>query len=336
MHVGLTLPHYDYSFGDGSAPISFSRVAAVAVDAERRGFDSVWVSDHFFATLERFGGDETPYGALEPLTTLAGLAPLTKRVRLGTLVLSAPFRHPALLAKSATAIDRSSGGRLELGLGAGWFEDEYAGFGYEYGSVGDRFSLLDETLGYLGALFDGEPASFESERFRLRDAFNHPRPLQEPRPPLLVGGKGGPRLLSIAARYADGWNAVWRWTPEGYRERAEAAKQALGRAGRDPSTFRLSLGLFTIVGEDDDDVRRRYELIGDRLPKGVGGGLSLETLRAECLAGTPDEVVERMTRFAEIGVSELIVCPAPVWFAMPDASMVELFAEAVLPRLRAL
>src|ERR687898_31620 len=260
MRVGLTLPHYDYSFGDGSGPISFSRVAEVAIDAERQGFDSVWMSDHFFATLERFGGDDTRYGALEPLITLAGLAPKTQRLKLGTLVLSAPFR----------------------------------------------------------------------------DAFNHPRPLQEPRPPLLVGGKGGPRLLSIAARYAEGWNAVWRWTPEDYRERAKAAKQALERAGRDPSSFRLSLGLFTLIGEDETDVRRRYELIGERLPKGVGGALSLEALRAECLAGTPDEVVERMTRFAELGVSELIVCPAPVWFAMPDASMVELFAEAVLPRLRAL
>jgi alkanesulfonate monooxygenase SsuD/methylene tetrahydromethanopterin reductase-like flavin-dependent oxidoreductase (luciferase family) len=143
-------------------------------------------------------------------------------------------------------------------------------------------------------------------------------------------------LLAIAARYADGWNAVWRWTPESYRERADAAKRALERAGRDPSTFRLSLGLFTIVGQDEADVRRRYELIGDRLPKGVGEALSFETLRAECLAGTPDEVVERMTRFAELGVSELIVCPAPVWFAMPDPSMVDLFAEAVLPRLREL
>jgi len=336
MRVGLTLPHYDYSFGDGSGPISFSRVAEVAIDAERQGFDSVWMSDHFFATLERFGGDDTPYGALEPLTTLAGLAPLTRRLRLGTLVLSAPFRHPAVLAKSATAIDRLSGGRLELGLGAGWFDDEYRAFGYEFGSVGERFSLLEETLGYLGALFDDEPASFDGERFRLRDAFNHPRPLQEPRPPLLVGGKGGARLLSIAARHADGWNAVWRWTPESYRQRAEVAKQALERAGRDSSTFRLSLGLFTIVGEDEADVRRRYELMGERLPKGVGEALSLETLRDECLVGTPDEAVERMTKFAEIGVSELIVCPAPVWFAMPDPSMVDLFAEAVLPQLREL
>jgi probable F420-dependent oxidoreductase len=336
MRVGLTLPHYDFSFGDGSGPITFARVAQVARHAEEVGFDSVWVSDHFFATLERFGADETPYGALEPLTTLAGLAPLTERVRLGTLVLSAPFRHPAVLAKSATAIDRLSGGRLDLGIGAGWFENEYKAFGYEFGSVRERFSLLEETLEYLGALFDGEPASFDGERFQLRDAFNHPRPLQEPRPPLILGGKGGPRLLSIAARHADGWNAVWRWTPESYGERAEVTRRALERAGRDPGTFRLSVGLFTIVGEDDADVRRRYELMVDRLPKGVGEALSLETLRDECLAGTPDEVVERMSQFAGMGVSELVVCPAPVWFAMPDPSMVDLFAETVLPRVREL
>jgi alkanesulfonate monooxygenase SsuD/methylene tetrahydromethanopterin reductase-like flavin-dependent oxidoreductase (luciferase family) len=257
-------------------------------------------------------------------------------VRLGTLVLSAPFRHPGVVAKSATAIDRLSGGRLELGIGAGWFQDEYRAFGYEFGSVGERFSLLEETLGYLGALFDGEPASFDGERFRLRDAFNHPRPAQEPRPPLLVGGKGGPRLLSIAARHADGWNAVWRWTPEAYAERANAARVACERVDRDSTTLRLSLGLFTVVGENEADVRRRYEMIGERLPKGVGDALSLETLRTECLAGTPEHVVERMSRFAEIGVSELIVCPAPVWFAMPDPSMVDVLAESVLPRLREL
>jgi probable F420-dependent oxidoreductase len=335
MRVGLALPHYDFSLPDRGT-ISFERVAEVAQRAERLGFDSVWVSDHFFASLERYGGDDTRYGSLEPLTTLAALAPLTERVRLGTLVLSAPFRHPAVVAKSATAIDRFSGGRLELGLGAGWFEDEYGAFGYEFGSVGERFALLEETLEYLAALFDGEPASFDGERFRLRAAFNHPRPVQEPRPPLLVGGKGGPRLLGIAARLADGWNAAWRWTSESYGERAQAARRACERAGRDPATLRLSLGLFTVIGEDDADVERRYELMRERLPKGVGDALSLETLRSECLAGTPEQVVERMSAFAALGVTELVVCLAPVWFAMPDPSMLDVLAETVLPALREL
>jgi probable F420-dependent oxidoreductase len=335
MRVGLALPHYDFSL-PGGGPISFARVAEVALRAERLGFDSVWVSDHFFASLERYGGDDQLYGTVEPLTTLAALAPMTERVRLGTLVLSAAFRHPGVLAKSATAVDRLSGGRLELGIGAGWFADEYRAFGYGFGSAGERFSLLEETLAYLGALFDGEPGTFDGERFRLREAFNHPRPVQEPRPPLLVGGKGGPRLLSIAARLADGWNAAWRWTPKAYADRAGAARRACERAGRDPATFRLSLGLFTVVGEDDEDVERRYAVMRERLPKGVGDAIGLETLRSECLAGTPEQALERVAAFAELGVTELIVCPAPVWFAMPDPSMLDLLADAVVPSMREL
>lgn len=335
MRVGLALPHYDFSLPDGG-PISFARVAEQARRAEALGFDSVWVSDHFFASLERYGGDGRRYGTVEPLTTLAGLARLTERVRLGTLVLSAAFRHPALVAKSATAIDRLSGGRLELGLGAGWFADEYEAFGYRFGSVGERFDLLEEALGYLGALFGSEPASFEGRRFSLREAYNRPPPLQEPRPPMLVGGKGGPRLLRIAATLADGWNAAWRWTPESYESRADAARAACERAGRDPATFRLSLGLFTVVGEDEADVARRHDLMVERLPDGVGDAVSLDTLREECLVGTPDQVVERMAAFVDVGVSELVVSPAPIWFAMPDPTMLDVFAEAVLPRLREL
>ena len=120
MRIGLALPHYDFSI-PGVHPIGFDPVADVAVRAERLGFDSVWMSDHFFASLGRYGGGHERYGSLEPLSTLAALAALTDRVRLGTLVLSAGFRHPAIVAKSAAAIDRLSGGRMELGLGAGWF-----------------------------------------------------------------------------------------------------------------------------------------------------------------------------------------------------------------------
>jgi probable F420-dependent oxidoreductase len=333
VRVGLALPHYDFSL-PGIRPITFEAVAEQAVRAERLGFDSVWVSDHFFASLDRYGGGDELYGTLEPLTTLGGLAARTERVRLGTLVLSAGFRHPGVLAKWATAVDRLSGGRLELGLGAGWYEEEFEAFGYPFGSVAERFDVLEETLAYVGALFNGESASFEGKRFRLHEAYNHPRPLQEPRPPLLVGGKGGPRLLRIAAQHADGWNAAWRWTPEAYAARAVAARQACERAGRDPATFRLSLGLFTVVGEDEADLRRRFELMGERLPAGAGEALGLDKLRKECLSGTTDEVVERMAVFAGLGVSELIVCPAPVWFSMPDASMVDMFAERVIPSLR--
>jgi probable F420-dependent oxidoreductase len=335
MRVGLALPQYDFSLpGDG--PIAFARLAEQAVRAERLGFDSVWVSDHFFASTARYGGDGTRYGALEPLTTLAALAPLTERIRLGTLVISAGFRHPAMLAKSATTIDRLSGGRLDLGVGAGWYADEFEAFGYPFGTPSDRFAVLEEVLGYLAALFDGEPASFEGTRYVLRDAYNHPGPVQEPRPPILVGGKGGTRLLRLAARYADGWNAVWRWTPEAYAERAAATTRACERAGRDPASFRRSIGLFTVTGEDERDLERRYAAMADALPAGVATATPLVDLRVDGLVGTPDRVVERVAAFAELGVSELIVAPAPIWFAMPDPSMLDLLAEAVLPRLRVL
>jgi alkanesulfonate monooxygenase SsuD/methylene tetrahydromethanopterin reductase-like flavin-dependent oxidoreductase (luciferase family) len=219
-------------------------------------------------------------------------------------------------------------------MGAGWLAEEYEAFGLDFASVGERFGLLEESLAYLGALFDGEPASHAGARFELRDAYARPRPVQEPRPPIIVGGKGGPRLLEIAARRADGWNAAWRWTPESYAAPARAAAEACERAGRDPAGFRLSLGLFTVVGEDERDLERRYDRMVRELPQGVGAALGLGRLRAECLAGTPAQVIDRASAFAALGVTELIVSPAPVWFAMPDPSMLDLLAEAVLPALR--
>ncbi|HZD17579.1 MAG TPA: LLM class flavin-dependent oxidoreductase [Actinomycetota bacterium] len=330
MRVGLALPHYDFSL-PGGGPITFARVAEVARTAERLGFDSVWASDHFFASLERYGGGPEPQGSLEPLTTLAALAPLTERVRLGTLVLSAGFRHPAVLAKSATAIDLLSGGRLDLGVGAGWFEPEYRAFGYPFGPLDEHFRILEETLEVLGRLFAGGPASYRGERYTLREAYNHPSPAQSPRPPIWVGGKGGPRSLRLIARLADGWNTVWRWTPESYAERVEAARAACERAGRDPATLRLSLGLFTVLGTDEADLERRYATIAERLPAGVAAQMPLQTLRREGLAGTPGQALERLAAFAELGVEELIVSPALIWFALPDPSMLDLLAEALVP-----
>jgi probable F420-dependent oxidoreductase len=335
MRVGLALPHYDFSLPGGGS-IAFARVAEVAQTAERLGFDSVWMSDHFFTSLERYGGDAELQGSLEPLTTLAALAPMTERVRLGTLVLSAGFRHPAIVAKSATAIDLLSGGRLDLGLGAGWYAPEFEAFGYAFRSTGERFHTLEETLEVLGRLFAEGPATYEGERFRLHDAYNHPRPAQSPRPPIWVGGKGGPRLLDLVARLADGWNAAWRWTPETYAERVAAARPACERVGRDPATLRLSLGLFTVLGEDERDLERRYALMAERLPAGVAQKMPLETLRAECLAGTPEHALERLARFSELGVEELIVSPAPLWFSLPDPSMLDLLAEALIPQAHAL
>jgi alkanesulfonate monooxygenase SsuD/methylene tetrahydromethanopterin reductase-like flavin-dependent oxidoreductase (luciferase family) len=328
MRFGLALPHYGFSFPDGE--VSFARTAEVARRAETLGFDSVWVSDHFFYTFERYGLPADPIASLEPLTALAGLAVLTDRVRLGTLVLGAPFRHPSILAKTATTLDVLSGGRLELGMGAGWLEREFEAFGYAFGSSGDRFSLLEQVLQILTA-FDGDaPATVEAGRFRLVGARTVPPSVQRPRFPIWLGSKGGPRSLAMAARYADGWNTVWRWSPEGYTAVSAEADAACERVGRDPATLRRSVGLYSLIAEDDAAFADLFARARDAMP---GGAMAEETSASWCadtLSGTPERIVERVRSFAAIGVEELIVSPWVLPFALPEPQQLELFAERVI------
>jgi alkanesulfonate monooxygenase SsuD/methylene tetrahydromethanopterin reductase-like flavin-dependent oxidoreductase (luciferase family) len=180
MRFGLSLPHYGFSLPTGQ--ITFADAAGWARRAEGLGFDSVWVSDHFFYSFARYGADPSPIASLELLTTLAGVAAVTDRVRLGTLVLCAAFRHPALLAKAATSIDLVSGGRLDLGLGAGWMAEEFEAFGYRFGSPGERFTVLEETVDVLKKLFGGEAVTHDGATVTLRDAVLRPAPDRPPPP----------------------------------------------------------------------------------------------------------------------------------------------------------
>jgi probable F420-dependent oxidoreductase len=329
MRFGLALPHYGFSW-PGDEEASFERTADVARLAESLGFHSVWISDHFFLSLERYGGGKELNGSLEPMTTLAGLAALTERVRLGTLVLGAPFRPPGILAKMATAIDLVSGGRLDLGIGAGWYEEEFEAFGYEFGSVGDRFDLLEEAMEAIRLLFSEEPADFQGKRFRLAGAYNRPAPAQPNGPPVWLGSKGGPRALTLAARLADGWNTVWRWTVEDYRERAAELERICEREGRDPATVRRSVGLYTLAGEDRRDLDARFRALQRWAPGGSLDGTSVEEYAQGGLVGTPEAILDTCARFSDLGVEEIIVNAAPVPFAVYDPSMLELFSESVI------
>jgi alkanesulfonate monooxygenase SsuD/methylene tetrahydromethanopterin reductase-like flavin-dependent oxidoreductase (luciferase family) len=237
MRFGLALPQYGFSLPTGR--IGYDDTVGWARRAEDLGFDSVWLSDHFFYSFARYGAGPAPIDALEPLTALAAVTTGTARVRLGVLVLAAGFRPPELVAKAAATIDRLSGGRLELGLGAGWLEEEFVAFGYRFGSIGERFEVLERALhGLTRSLTDpGSPG---------------PPPVQDPLP-IWVGGKGGPRLLRLAARYAAGWNVVWRTSPEEHAGRVADVAAACGREGRDPATFRRTVGLYGTVGLTEDD-----------------------------------------------------------------------------------
>jgi probable F420-dependent oxidoreductase len=330
MRIGLALPHYDFSFPDGK-PLSWPRLVDAAQRAEALGFDSVWVSDHFFLDLARYGGPDEPSGTVEPFTALAALATATERVRLGTLVACAPFRHPAHVAKMATAIDLISGGRFDLGLGAGWYEPEFGAFGYELASTGERFAMLEEAVEVVAGLFAEGPFTHEGKRFQIDGAYNHPRPAQPGGPPVWVGGKGGARLLRLVARHASGWNTVWKRTPDSFAERAAKLRLVAEAEGRDPRTIRMSIGLYTLVGENEADLARRFQMLQRSAPGAALDGQRLDEYARETLTGTAQACLEKLAAFAEAGAEEFIVGAGSVPFSVADWSMVELVSEALIP-----
>lgn len=331
MRIGLALPHYDFSFWDGR-PADLDSVVQIARRAEALGYDSVWVSDHFFLDLAKYGGTPRRHGSLEALTTLGALAAETARVRLGTLVLCEAFRPPALLAKAAATLDVISGGRLDLGLGAGWYEAEYEAAGIPFLPPGVRLERLREAAIVVGGMLERSPFSFEGAYYRVAEAPNEPQPIQRPRPPIWIGGKGGPRLLRVVAETADGWNLSWGTTPVAYAERLGALARACERVSRDPATVRRTIGFPILVGTDERDLAARAEALVRWAPAGPTPQEYAET----GLVGTPERIVERLAEFERLGVEEAILTLANLPFAVYAEDALAMVAETVLPLVRAL
>jgi len=324
MRVGLALPQFDISM-PGERPLRWESVAAWARRAEAAGFDSLWLADHLFWDVGLYGGPPHPVGSLEPLATLGALARITTRPRLGTLVLGAPLRPPTVLAKALATVDVVSGGRLVVGVGAGWYEPEFAASGVPFLSPGQRLDQLEEAIAVLRGMFGGGPFSFSGRHWTVEEAMCLPRPVQRPAPPIVVGGKGD-RLIDLVARCADGWNTVWRWTPDRYAERLGTLARACEGVGRDPGTVRRSLGLTTLVGESEADLRRRYERLQSVAPPGVMDGVPLDEWRQGRLVGTVEQVQEQVAGWAELGVDELVVNAGPVPFTVVDVDDLETIA----------
>ncbi len=329
MRFGLALPHYGFSL-PGDAPIASADALGWARRAEDLGFDSVWVSDHLFYSFGRYGADPAPIGSLDALTTLAGVAAVTERVRIGTLVLCNAFRNPGLLAKQAATIDQLAAGRLDLGLGAGWLEDELRAFGVPFGTVGERFGALEETVEVLSRFFaDPEPLTYEGATVRLHQAPLSPRPAQSP-VPIWLGGKGGPRLLGLAARLGAGWNVVWRVAPGDYEAKLADVQAACEREGRDPATFRLSIGLYGVTGEDERSARAAFERGRAAFPGDAMSGETWESWRADTLSGSPEQIRERVTELEALGIEEIVISPWVLPFAVIEPEQVDLFAAHLL------
>jgi F420-dependent oxidoreductase-like protein len=295
---------------------SYDQLLAVARTAEAGGFDAFFRSDHF---LVMGGGDGRP-GPTDAWVTLAGLARDTTRIRLGTLVTSATFRLPGPLAVTVAEVDAMSGGRVELGLGAGWYEAEHTAYGIPFPPLGERFERLEEQLAVITGLWatpEGERFSFDGTHYRLADSPALPKPHQRPGPPVIVGGGGPKRTPRLAARYAAEFNLAFRSLADTAAQ-FETVRGACTAAGRDPSTMALSAAQVVCCGSDEAEVARRARAIGREV----------DELREHGLCGTPDEVVAKLATFAGAGAGTAYL----QILDLDDLEHLELLAREVLPR----
>jgi F420-dependent oxidoreductase-like protein len=236
---------------EGQEGVTWDDWLALARACEEYGFEALFRSDHYGSVM-----GEEERGSLDAWTTLAGLAAVTSTIRLGTLVSPATFRHPSVLAKSAVTADHISGGRVEVGLGAGWNRAEHERYGFPFPPLRERMDMFAEQLEIVHRQWKSEPFSFEGEHYRLTESHALPKPLQSPHPPLIVGGSGRPRSVALAARWADEYNAV---SPTAHECRAlrERIAEACEREGRDPLPLSVMTGL---IREPDEAVRQLSEL----------------------------------------------------------------------------
>jgi alkanesulfonate monooxygenase SsuD/methylene tetrahydromethanopterin reductase-like flavin-dependent oxidoreductase (luciferase family) len=326
MHVGLALPQYDYSVA-GESPLRFDTIREHARRAVRAGASSLWLSDHLFLDIGKYGGPADPQGCFDPLVTLAALSREVPDARLGTLVLLEALRPAAVLAKALATLDRVSGGRLDVGMGAGWYAPEYEAIGMKMPPPGERLDRLVDALEVVKGLLAGGPFTYAGVHHGAVEARNVPPALQQPRPRVFVGGKGD-RLLRIAAEHADGWNTCWTWTPDAYRERLDVLHRACDRAGRDPATVWRTLGLYGLCGEDEHDLARRFARLRQLSPPGVLDGMDLASFREGRLVGTVAEVQAQVWEWRALGVDTLIVGVGTIPFQVSTIDDMELLLHA--------
>ncbi len=295
---------------------TYDQLLRIAKATEDLGFGAFFRSDHYLS----MGGDGLP-GPTDAWTTLAGLARETSRIRLGTLMTSATFRLPGPLAIQVAQVDQMSGGRVELGIGAGWFEREHAAYAIPFPDTGERFDRFEEQLAIITGLWEtpeGETFSHTGTHYSVTDSPALPKPVQSPRPPVIIGGLGKRRTPELTARYADEFNLPFASLEVTGKQFARVG-EALDAIGRDPNELTWSNALTVCVGRTEAEVRRRADAIGQ----------SVEDLRAGGVAGTPAEAVERIGEFHRIGSQRIYLQTMDV----DDLDHLELIAAEVAPQV---
>jgi F420-dependent oxidoreductase-like protein len=308
---------------EGQEGVTWEQWLNLARACEEHGLDGLFRSDHYLS----FDHPEER-GTLDAWTTLAALAAVTDRIRLGTLVSPVGFRHPSQLAKAVVTADHVSNGRIELGMGAGWFEPEHRAFGFAYPSDAERMDILAEQLEIVHRSWDRDfdDFDFRGAHYRLERCIALPKPVQEPHPPLIMGGGARTRSAALAARWADEYN-VHAVDPASARQMRARIASACEAIDRDPAEVRFSLMTTLLVGVDASDVRRRARVLMDRTDERGDVEAFLDGIRGTRLVGTAEQIVERLGELGDAGVDRVFL----QHLVHDDLETVELIGRAVVP-----
>jgi F420-dependent oxidoreductase-like protein len=309
---------------EGQEAVTWEQWLALGRACEDGGLEGLFRSDHYtsvFGALER--------GSLDAWTTLAGIAAHTTRIRLGTMVSPATFRHPSLLARSVATVDHISGGRVELGLGAGWYELEHRAHGFEFDEHGARLDRFAEQLEMVHRQWTEETFDFSGRYYQLEDCRALPKPLQRPRPPIVVGGTAKPGTLGPAIRFADEYNTPLASLEQCVQRRGRLVA-ACEAAGRDPATLPFSLMTTCIVAEDRATLRERARGVMRVTGDDGDPDAFLAAAPAAWVAGTVDEVVDQLRALEATGVERIML----QHLAHDDLESVALIGERIVPALR--
>jgi F420-dependent oxidoreductase-like protein len=282
---------------EGQEGVSWPEWVALAQACERHGIPGLFRSDHYM----NLDGQHPERGSLDAWATLSALAAVTSTLRLGTMVSPATFRHPSELAKVVTTADHVSGGRIELGLGAGWHEREHQAYGFPFSPTRVRMDVLEEQLQVVRGAWGPSPFSFAGAHYTLRDLDAQPKPVQQPHPRLIIGGSAGRRSVALATHYADEYNTPFP-TIADVRERRDAVLRACEQAGREPMPFSIMTGV--VVGADERELRDRATRLAERI--GADGAALVAEPPPGWIVGTVDQAAARLTELQEAGVSRVL------------------------------
>ncbi|MFZ1993879.1 MAG: TIGR03560 family F420-dependent LLM class oxidoreductase [Solirubrobacteraceae bacterium] len=282
---------------EGQEGVSWEEWVALAKGCEEHAIPTLFRSDHYM----NLDGQHPERGSLDAWATLNALAAVTTRLRLGTMVSPATFRHPSELAKVVATADHVSGGRVELGLGAGWHEREHEAYGFPFADTRTRVDVMEEQLQIVLGTWTEAPFSFSGTHYTLKDLDAQPKPVQSPRPPLIIGGSAGPRSAALAARYADEYNTPFA-TLDDVRTRRDVVNRACEAAGREPLPFSVMTGF--LVGTDETELRDRAARLGERI--GSTGEALLRNPPEAWIVGTVQRAAEQLAALRDAGVHRVM------------------------------